>query len=129
MENENNVTDGFVQLLPFVPLHKLVIFPYMNANFELSGDESITSFEGALDEGREVFLATHQVDAVRVPDYEAFNKIGVVTRIKSILRTPGGPVRVTVEGVRRARFLSIQMVKGAPMVSVLIRVSWIGAKG
>ena len=115
MENENNVTDGFVQLLPFVPLHKLVIFPYMNANFELSGDESITSFEGALDEGREVFLATHQVDAVRVPDYEAFNKIGVVTRIKSILRTPGGPVRVTVEGVRRARFLSLQMVKGVPM--------------
>ena len=118
MENENNVTDGFVQLLPFVPLHKLVIFPYMNANFELSGDESITSFEGALDEGREVFLATHQVDAVRVPDYEAFNKIGVVTRIKSILRTPGGPVRVTVEGVRRARFLSIQMVKGAPMAEI-----------
>ena len=118
MENENNVTDGFVQLLPFVPLHKLVIFPYMNANFELSGDESITSFEGALDEGREVFLATHQVDAVRVPNYEAFNKIGVVTRIKSILRTPGGPVRVTVEGVRRARFLSIQMVKGAPMAEI-----------
>ncbi len=118
MENENNVTDGFVQLLPFVPLHKLVIFPYMNANFELSGDESITSFEGALDEGREVFLATHQVDAVRVPDYEAFNKIGVVTRIKSILRTPGGPVRVTVEGVRRARFLSIQTVKGAPMAEI-----------
>ena len=118
MENENNVTDGFVQLLPFVPLHKLVIFPYMNANFELSGDESITSFEGALDEGREIFLATHQVDAVRVPDYEAFNKIGVVTRIKSILRTPGGPVRVTVEGVRRARFLSIQMVKGAPMAEI-----------
>ena len=118
MENENNVTDGFVQLLPFVPLHKLVIFPYMNANFELSGDESITSFEDALDEGREVFLATHQVDAVRVPDYEAFNKIGVVTRIKSILRTPGGPVRVTVEGVRRARFLSIQMVKGAPMAEI-----------
>ena len=107
MENENNVTDGFVQLLPFVPLHKLVIFPYMNANFELSGDE-----------GREVFLATHQVDAVRVPDYEAFNKIGVVTRIKSILRTPGGPVRVTVEGVRRARFLSIQMVKDAPMAEI-----------
>ena len=118
MENENNVTDGFVQLLPFVPLHKLVIFPYMNANFELSGDESITSFEGALDEGREVFLATHQMDAVRAPDYEAFNKIGVVTRIKSILRTPGGPVRVTVEGVRRARFLSIQMVKGAPMAEI-----------
>ena len=118
MENENNVTDGFVQLLPFVPLHKLVIFPYMNANFELSGDESITSFEGALDEGREVFLATHQVDAVRVPDYEAFNKIGVVTRIKSILRTPDGPVRVTVEGVRRARFLSIQTVKGAPMAEI-----------
>ena len=118
MENENNVTDGFVQLLPFVPLHKLVVFPYMNANFELSGDESITSFEGALDEGREVFLATHQVDAVRVPDYEAFNKIGVVTRIKSILRTPDGPVRVTVEGVRRARFLSIQMVKGAPMAEI-----------
>ena len=118
MENENNVTDGFVQLLPFVPLHKLVIFPYMNANFELSGDESITSFEGALDEGREVFLATHQVDAVRVPDYEAFNKIGVVTRIKSILRTPGGPVRVTVEGVRRARFLSLQRGKGAPMAEI-----------
>ncbi len=111
-------TEGFVQLLPLVPLHKLVIFPYMNATFEVGGDDSVASFEGAMDEGREVYLATHQVDAVGVPEYDAFNKIGIITRIKSILRTPAGAVRITVEGMRRAKFLSIQTIKGAQHAEV-----------
>ena len=33
MSDNTNRVDGFVQLLPLVPLHKLVIFPYMNAAF------------------------------------------------------------------------------------------------
>ncbi|MGN1248995.1 MAG: endopeptidase La, partial [Candidatus Spyradocola sp.] len=93
---------------PLVPLHKLVIFPYMNAAFEVNDTSNVSAFEGAMNEGREVFLVTHQVDAVGVPEFDAFNKVGTVTRIKSILRTPTGPVRITVEGLRRAKFLSIQ---------------------
>ena len=108
MSDNTNYVDGFVQLLPLVPLHKLVIFPYMNAAFEVNDTSNVSAFEGAMNEGREVFLVTHQVDAVGVPEFDAFNKVGTVTRIKSILRTPTGPVRITVEGLRRAKFLSIQ---------------------
>ena len=107
MSDNTNYVDGFVQLLPLVPLHKLVIFPYMNAAFEVNDTSNVSAFEGAMNEGREVFLVTHQVDAVGVPEFDAFNKVGTVTRIKSILRTPTGPVRITVEGLRRAKFLSI----------------------
>lgn len=117
-KNELDKTEGFVQLMPLVPLHKLVIFPYMSATFEVNSDDNVSSFEGAMDEGREVFLATHQVDAVGVPDFEAFNKVGTVTRIKSILRTPAGTVRITVEGLRRAKFLSIQNLKGSQHAEV-----------
>ena len=108
MSDNANHVDGFVQLLPLVPLHKLVIFPYMNAAFEVSDNSNLSAFEGAMNEGREVFLVTHQVDAVGVPEFDAFNKVGTITRIKSILRAPTGPVRITVEGLRRAKFLSIQ---------------------
>ncbi len=108
MSDISNYVDGFVQLLPLVPLHKLVIFPYMNAAFEVSDSSNLSAFEGAMNEGREVFLVTHQVDAVGVPEFDAFNKVGTITRIKSILRAPSGPVRITVEGLRRAKFLSIQ---------------------
>ena len=67
MSDNANHVDGFVQLLPLVPLHKLVIFPYMNAAFEVSDNSNLSAFEGAMNEGREVFLVTHQVDAVGVP--------------------------------------------------------------
>lgn len=113
MSSKITNTENLVQLLPLVPLHKLIIFPYMNATFEVSSDDSISSFEHAMEEGREVFLATHQVDAIGVPEYDAFNKVGTVTRIKSILRTPSGAVRITVEGIERAHFLSIQMLNDA----------------
>lgn len=99
--------------MPLVPLHKLVLFPFMSATIEVNPGEDVATFERAMDEGREVFLGVHGVDAVAVPNYEDFNKIGTVARIKSILRLPSGLVRVTVEGVRRARFLSIQTVAGS----------------
>ena len=37
MQDETKYVEGFVQLLPLVPLHKLVIFPHMPATFELAG--------------------------------------------------------------------------------------------
>ena len=118
MERETTYTEGFVQLMPLVPLHKLVLFPFMSATIEANPGEDVATFERAMDEGREVFLGVHGVDAVAVPDYEDFNKIGTVARIKSILRLPSGLVRVTVEGVRRARFLSIQTVAGSRQAEI-----------
>ena len=118
MERETTYTEGFVQLMPLVPLHKLVLFPFMSATIEVNPGEDVATFERAMDEGREVFLGVHGVDAVAVPNYEDFNKIGTVARIKSILRLPSGLVRVTVEGVRRARFLSIQTVAGSRQAEI-----------
>jgi len=118
MQDENKYVEGFVQLMPLVPLHKLVIFPHMPATFELAGKENTADLEGTMEEGREIFLATHQADAVGIPEYEAFNKIGIITRIKSVLTLPTGAVRITVEGLRRAKFLSIQNLNGAPHAEV-----------
>lgn len=118
MHEEINYVEGFVQLLPLVPLHKVVIFPHMPATFELAGKENTDTFEGTMEEGKEIFLGTHQVDAVGIPEYEAFNKVGIITRIKSILTLPTGAVRITVEGLRRAKFLSIQNLNGVPHAEV-----------
>ena len=111
-------SEGFVQLMPLVALHKLIIFPYMSATIDENAGEEVSAFSRAMDEGREVFLGFHSADGNGAPAYEDFNKIGTVARVKSILRLPSGLVRVTVEGVRRAHFLSIQSVQGARQAEV-----------
>ena len=56
MHDEIKYVEGFVQLLPLVPLHKVVIFPHMPATFELAGKENTETFEGTMEEGKEIFL-------------------------------------------------------------------------
>ena len=50
MERETTYTEGFVQLMPLVPLHKLVLFPFMSATIEVNPGEDVATFERAMDD-------------------------------------------------------------------------------
>ncbi len=118
MDIETNKPEGFVQLLPLIPLHRAVIFPTTNATFEINDTGNAAVFDTILKEGKEVFLGTHFEEIGKIPGFSDFNKIGVVAHIKNLLTLPNGNLRISVESLRRVRFLSLSVVKGIPTAEV-----------
>ncbi len=93
--------------MPAVRLHGLVVFPNMILHFDVGRDDSIKAIEAAIEGGCRIFLVTDEeitnADGSRT---SIVSEIGVVAEIRQKLITPDGSVRVLVQGLYRARFLT-----------------------
>lgn len=89
-----------------MPLRGVLVFPYMVIHLDVGRERSIAALEAAMEEDKEVLLAS-QLDAqVDEPAPEEIYPLGTVAEVKQLLKMPGGTVRVLVEGHRRARIES-----------------------
>ena len=94
--------------MPAVALRGLVVFPEMNINFDVGRDKSIAALKVAMSNNQEIFLVTQKDIRDNDPGYDELYKIGTIARISHILRIPNSDnIRVSVEGIRRARLCSI----------------------
>lgn len=93
------------ETLPMVPLRGLVVFPHTVLNFEAARDVSIKALERAMETDRLVFLATQRDLRLELPTEEDIYEVGVVSRIRHILKLPGDAVRVLIEGLYRAKMV------------------------
>lgn len=100
--------ENYSNLLPMVPLRGLVIFPSMVANFEAIRDFSVSALEQAMKADRSVFLVMQKDMSNNTIDRNNLYEIGVIAKIRYILRLQKGLVRVMVEGIRRARLVNIE---------------------
>ena len=93
--------------LPTVALRGLVVFPDMFIHFEVGREKSINALKEAMDGGQEVFLVAQRDVAVDNPDYDELYDIGVIAKVKQLIRMPGKNtnIRVAVEGIARARLI------------------------
>ncbi|MFP4364975.1 MAG: endopeptidase La [Spirochaetia bacterium] len=88
------------QELPLLPLRELVIFPYMVTPFFVGRKKSIQAVEEAMEQGRNIFLAS-QKSKKENPLQEDIYTQGTVAHILQLLRLPDGTLRVLVEGKER----------------------------
>ena len=93
--------------LPTVALRGLVVFPDMFIHFEVGREKSINALKEAMDGGQEVFLVAQRDVSVDDPDYDELYDIGVIAKVKQLIRMPGKNtnIRVAVEGIARARLI------------------------
>lgn len=91
--------------LPMVALRGLVVFPHTVLNFEAARDVSIKALERAMETDRMVFLAAQRDLRMELPSQEDIYQVGVVARVRHILKLPGDAVRVLIEGLYRAKIL------------------------
>lgn len=93
--------------LPTVALRGLVVFPDMFIHFEVGREKSINALKEAMDGGQEVFLVAQRDVSVDNPDYDELYDIGVIAKVKQLIRMPGKNtnIRVAVEGIARARLI------------------------
>lgn len=95
-------------ILPLLPLRGMTAFPGVVLNFDVERPLSIAALNAALNENQELFLVAQKNVSKENPGLDDLYSIGTVATIRQVLRLPGGSlVRVMVEGLYRARIISI----------------------
>ena len=89
--------------LPFIPLRGMTIFPNMVVYFDVGREKSKKAVEEAMINDQIIFLSSQKDPDVEDPKREDVSDIGVVCKIKQILKLPKDTIRVLIEGMDRAR--------------------------
>ena len=95
------------RVLPLLPLRDVVVFPHMVIPLFVGRPKSIKALEAAMEEGKNVVLVAQKSAAKDEPNPEDLYDVGTVSTILQMLKLPDGTVKVLVEGVQRARILSV----------------------
>lgn len=95
-----NTTDNCINL-PVLPLRGVVMFPKMMLNFDVNRKRSKKAVDMAVGGDQLIFL-TAQMDAgINEPAVDDIYKVGVVCRVKQVVREDNKAMRVVVEGLWR----------------------------
>lgn len=101
--------DNIFLSLPLVALRGLVVYPNTVISFEVARDTSLVAIETAMAADEPVFLVTQRDFRDENPKRGDLFDIGVVAKIRHIIKLQGQAVRLMVEGLYRARIMDIQM--------------------
>ena len=93
--------------LPLLPLRDVVVFPHMVIPLFVGRPKSIKALESAMETERRIMLVAQKTAAKDEPSTEDMFEMGCVATILQMLKLPDGTVKVLVEGVQRAKVLSI----------------------
>ncbi|MEX2261131.1 MAG: endopeptidase La [Bryobacteraceae bacterium] len=93
--------------LPMMPIRDVVIFPYMMTPFVVGRESSVRALEEAMAGDKKIFLATQHDASIDEPKPNEIYNIGTVVNIVQSLKLPDGNIKVLVEGVERARVVSV----------------------
>ena len=94
--------------LPMLPLKDLVVFPRMVMPLLVGRPRSVAAVEEALASGRPLFLCAQKDASVDSPMLEDMYDMGTAASVLQTLRMPDGTMKVVVEGLGRARLVSLE---------------------
>ena len=97
--------------LPMVPLRGIVVFPNTVINFEVARQTSVEAVNEAVKEDTYLFLATQKNIRMETPAQEDIYEIGVLCKVKHVLKLQGGALRVLASGEARARMVACRTDK------------------
>ncbi len=79
----------------------LVVFPYMQLNFDVARKASIKAIEAASNGDSKIFLVTQKKAETDNPAEDDVYKVGTIAVIKQIMHLPGNVTRLIVKGISR----------------------------
>jgi ATP-dependent Lon protease len=98
--------------LPMMPIREVVIFPYMMTPFVVGRESSVRALEEAMAGDKKIFLAAQHDASVDEPEPNEIYTVGTIVNIVQSLRLPDGNIKVLVEGVERAKVVSVSDEEG-----------------
>jgi ATP-dependent Lon protease len=90
-----------------MPVRDVVIFPHMMTPFVVGRESSVRALEEALAGEKKIFLATQHDASVDEPRPDEIYSVGTIVNIVQSLKLPDGNIKVLVEGVERAKIVSV----------------------
>ncbi len=93
--------------IPAVALRGMTILPGMVAHFDISREKSMKAIEEAMMGEQNVFLVTQKDVEKSEPEIEDLYPVGMVAKIKQVIKMQNGIVRILVEGEKRARLCAL----------------------
>jgi ATP-dependent Lon protease len=98
--------------LPMMPIRDVVIFPYMMTPFVVGRESSVRALEEAMAGDKKIFLATQHDASIDEPKPDEIYSVGAIVNIVQSLKLPDGNIKVLVEGVERAKVVSVSDDEG-----------------
>jgi ATP-dependent Lon protease len=95
-----------------MPIRDVVIFPYMMTPFVVGRESSVRALEEAMAGDKKIFLATQHDAAIDEPKPNEIYNVGAIVNIVQSLKLPDGNIKVLVEGVERAKVVSVSDDEG-----------------
>ena len=93
--------------IPVLALRGLVIFPGMLLQFDVGRKKSILALSKTMDENQKIFLVAQKDLNDNEPTGNDLYKMGIVAKIKQVIRHSDGGIRLFAEGEYRAEITSI----------------------
>jgi ATP-dependent Lon protease len=98
--------------LPMMPIRDVVIFPYMMTPFVVGRESSVRALEEAMAGDKKIFLATQHDASIDEPKPNEIFSVGTIVNIVQSLKLPDGNIKVLVEGVERAKVVTVSDDEG-----------------
>ena len=96
-----------IKTIPLLALRGLTVFPFMTMYFDVGREKSIKALEEAMINDQMIFLVAQKDAKMDSPNQEELYSIGTISKVKQLLKLQGDTIRVLVEGISRARIMSI----------------------
>ena len=93
--------------MPLVALRGMNAFPKMTLHFDVERPISTAAIDAAVGSDQKIFLVTQKEVLMENPKEEDLYTVGTVCNVAQILRVPGHGIRVLVEGLYRAKIVSV----------------------
>lgn len=91
----------FIHTLPTIAMRGIVMFPYMQLNFDVARKESVQAIEEASKRDSRIFLVTQRRADEDAPKPAGLYGVGTIAIIKQVMHLPGNVTRVIANGVSR----------------------------
>jgi ATP-dependent Lon protease len=98
--------------LPMMPIRDVVIFPFMMTPFVVGRESSVRALEEAMAGDKKIFLATQHDASIDEPKPNEIYNVGTIVNIVQSLKLADGNIKVLVEGVERAKVVSVSDDEG-----------------
>jgi ATP-dependent Lon protease len=109
---QSNIEKSETRSLPMMPIRDVVIFPHMMTPFVVGRESSVRALEEALAGDKKIFLATQHDASIDDPTPDQIYQVGTIVTIVQSLKLPDGNIKVLVEGIERARAVSVNLERG-----------------
>lgn len=114
-----NINENQIERLPVLALRGLVIFPGINASFDIGREESINAIQHAMKHHRRIVLVAQKDITQDHPGPEGLYSIGVVAEIKQVVRVSSETLCAFVEGKYRVDLFNVSFTRGTLAADVL----------